>query len=266
MKKKKALFAVSIMLVSLMLCAFTAIPAVSFTFANSIADITYLKAMSGSETMTLDVNVSGNGDDFEIIKEISVYADKNLSDKLEMVKCTVGEGKLIYTFETSGRKDINNVYIEPPVLYTAKPINTVSVSANKNSICEDEDGNNWFTIAGVEVTDKTEKDIQLNVVITPHSDMLPRFPELVVDGNVYGGATAMEFDEKGEFIGGEFIFILPLDDTNISISENPSIESLASVGGDMTVRISDVMSRIEADENLFSSNIKNLTVVNSDPE
>lgn len=263
MKPRRVLFSVCIMLLGLMLCAFYVYPTVSFSNENLNVDMAYLNAESDLGTMTVDVNFDSNGEMFEIIRDIKVYSDSNLSNQLKLKACAVEGDKYVYTFETNGKTDIKQIYLEPPVLYAPDSIETISAIAVKNSILKDANGDNWFKINGVKIVDVTDEDIQLNMVITPYTSTIPRFPELVVGNKVYGGATAMEFDENGNFVGGEIIFLLPLDSMSTLSTGKISEGNDISLNNVAMIKVSDVLTRVEADNKAFSSNVKNLSVVES---
>jgi len=70
----------------------------------------------------------------------------------------------------------------------------------------------------------------------------------------------MKFDINGDFCEGQFIFILPKDTSAVE-RVNGTSESSVEKQTDMTIRISNALNRVEADQTIRTSNVKTLAVI-----
>ncbi|MBR1989082.1 MAG: hypothetical protein IJ987_01315 [Firmicutes bacterium] len=259
MKTKKTILIVCIMMIGLMLSAFTMLPKLSFTDVSTTVDVTYLGATKEDDHIIVDINYDSNDNPFIIARDIEVATDSNFVNVLEFETCMVEDEKYVYTFDLGENESVDNIFIKPPVLYMPDAVETSTVKASKNSVMRTETGDTWFTVNDIAMEER-ETFYLMNVIIDPVTGDLPRYPELLIGDEVYYGNTAMKFDINGDFCEGQFIFILPKDTSAVE-RVNGTSESSVEKQTDMTIRISNALNRVEADQTIRTSNVKTLAVI-----
>ena len=243
------------------MCAFTIIPSVSLAGTEAKIEVSYLEAVLTDNIMTVNLSYGNNEQPFEIIRDIVVSTDSDFEDVLELERCTVEDNRYIYTFSATNKENIESVYIKPPVLYAPGNIDDVVVKVAENEVAKTDNDENWFAITDIQVVKGNEDEFFLSVVLEPNTDSLPRNPELIIGDKVYPGNTAMKFDAEGNFTMGQFVFILPTTSLE-TLSKQISNESLEALDGDLTIRVNDVLHRVEASKKVFPD-VRTLTVINN---
>ena len=209
-----------------------------------------------AESAKVTVTYDTKGQSFEIITDLSAYTDSSLSNKLKLDSCSVEGSLYVYTFLGESEDEIGQLYIKLPVLYQAASVDDISSSAAKGSLCKDENGEDWFKVietwAGI-----SADGIELDMTIEPYTSAIPRTFELIVDNTVYSsGSTGMGFDETGEFTKGEIKFNLPGNVMTSLLEGEVTTGGEVTLSDNVTIRVSEVMRRIEADETAFTSDVE----------
>lgn len=117
-------------------------------------------------------------------------------------------------------------------------------------------GKDWFSIREIKIEEASETTYDVKVIVDASSEDLPRFPKLVIGDEVFGGMSALNFDEMDNFESGEFLFTVGADSLNTesTLNENASLV------------VSDALLRVDAKELEISSSVKSLPVVVSESE
>lgn len=259
MKSKRRISTIIAVIGVLVLCAFIVVPTVRLSGGEHDVNVSYQNAQVEKDKLLITVNYGSDGEFFEIGRDIIVATDKDFTETLQIQNCKANDGKYEYEFSVDNLSDLNRVYIKPPVLYMPTEISPVSVpliegaKANKDIESKYSD---WFSISKVEVAALSEQTFLVTVIVEALALDLPRFPKLTIGDTQIGGISALSFDENTNFSSGEFQFSLNAE------SEKRAIELLDNA----SLVLSDALIKVEAEEMIFSSSIKTISVIVVDEE
>ena len=247
---KNKLYIGIVCLFALLFCAFAAIPHFNYVSAEgNDLQVSYPQsARYENQTLNLAVDYQSYGEGFEIIKHMTVATDSDFENILRQNSVSVENGLYQYCYDAP--TEISQVYISPPVIYTPVEIDEVSFALEtQTSQLAKQDP--WFTIENValngvsyEGTLPTQFSISddndhSEVVVTVSgngSDSIPRLPKLTINGNEYGGVSAVQFDENMNFDKAVFTFFLPAELNNLSAQQLSSAQ----------ISVSQAMTKVTA--------------------
>ena len=209
--KTKGFMWITLVFLTLILCAFVIFPVVRLTAPDGSAiDLTFKEPQQTEDGLILTVDYDAYGSFFEIGKDLEVYADAEKNTPLKMMQCIPNDGEYTYIFSLVD--NIDTIWVVPPILYIPEQIEPVYCAAEAGSVAEGTDGLPWFTITGSKAVKNGEHACTVSIVIEPASSDLPRFPKLIIEDQELGGTAAMNFDNDGTFISGEFQYIIKAAD------------------------------------------------------
>ena len=186
------------------LCAAT--PLMSANLNNEIDDtvqISYLSAVKEDNTLALNVRYD-DAIEFEIAKDIVVSSDINFEDSYELLSVENIGGEYKYVFSCA--EEIDQVYIENPVLYVPTEITPVIYDLNDTAL-KMVNNESWLDITSVKTENITDNVYQTVIIASPLGDELPRFPKLLVGDREIGGVSLLTLDENGDCTQAEFRFV-----------------------------------------------------------
>lgn len=247
---KRIIVVASMLILSLMLCAFGTVSTLELSNGSTKIDVAYISAQATEDILTLDLKIDAEGVPYEIIKNIDVRTSGENPISLKLESCVAKDGNLVYTYNNKNIDITDELVIEPPVMYTPVNIEKVEVPLSKNNIAKTAKGTEWFNITSVKIEDFDEEQWCITTALTPKNDTMPRFPVLNINGNSYGAMTVMHFDENGQFELGEFIFYVPKDE----------ISTIAKATETATITIADALERLEPKKFALTSNVKTISV------
>ena len=176
----------------------------------------------------VDYSIYGLTQGFELFRDITPYADPQMTKELTVSEITPKDQ--VYTYEIASDEEFSKVYIVPPIMYTAQDIEPVSCKLRVGEIMYLSDGSPWFSISAID-----GKRVSLEIY---DDTMLPReFTVKAEGGDFTGVETGMLFNNTGEFEVQEVSFLM-----------NSAYEYISRVSDDITITVPDVMARYTPEE------------------
>ena len=220
--KTKGYMGVIIIFAAFIIVAFLAVPAARMMGI----ELPFIKEIHPDGILELTADLSAYGEFFEIGKDIEVYTDPELTDRLRMIKCVPNEpyaGRYEYSFELPAGTDA--IWITTPLLYIPNEIEAVSCGAAAGSTAKRPDGEIWFTVDECRAAKAADGLYTVSILIDPAAKDLPKTPKLIAGGQELGGTAALNFDGKGIFTSGEFRFSVKAnnEDEAVGIAEDSTI-------------------------------------------
>lgn len=254
MKMRKNILICCLLFLFLFLCAF-GMPSTATILlqseSNEAVQLNYISAEHDSEILSLMVDFETNVECFEIANNIVVATDEAMTNKLKALGVRAVGNNLIYDFTLT--EPVERIYIAPPTLYIPCAIDEVTMPLisninylDRNVVNDDE----WFTITSA-LTEVIDEDCFAVVVnIDPINDMLPRFPRLIIDGEVIGGFSSLVFDSNNIFESGQFCYYFPLD----------QYDEITSKLGTASLTVENALIKVSANQAQRTSSIRSLVV------
>ena len=179
-------------------------------------------------TIQVDYSIYGLTQGFELFRDITPYADPQMTKELTVSEITPKDQ--VYTYEIASDEELSKIYIVPPVIYTAQDIEPVSCKLKVGEVMYLSDGSPWFSISAID-----GKRVSLEIY---DDTMLPReFTVKAEGGDFTGVETGMLFNNTGEFEVQEVSFLM-----------NTAYEFISRVSDDITITVPDVMARYTPEE------------------
>ncbi len=247
----------------LFLCAFADSPTVQLSHDGKYnVDVSYLNAQLDGELLTVTVNYNSGGESFQIGQDITVAADSDFSEPLQMTECNIINGNYVYHFMASDEAAMDTIYIQPPTLYKSVETTRVQVplsegqAAQKTAEVEStNEGVDWFSIDTIDIEKDSENLYLVRVNVTSNSRELPRRARIQTKDAELGGLTVLHFDEERNFTNGEFLYYINADSEE---EVSTMLEDSSLVVENALIRISEIETR--------SSSIKSLPVILNEAE
>lgn len=179
----------------------------------------------GSETLVLYADYAHYGNAFETARDIRVSAEPDFAAPLRRLSASPMDGAVWrYVFEW--KDPASQIYISPPVLYVPAAFQPVSVVLNgapeETHILYG--GEAWFTVVQIYLREEPYPQLEDQLLYTAtlsvhlHRDLLPRSPQLTVDGQTVMGSSNVYFDEDASLGRGELLFQFSAPDAEAAIS------------------------------------------------
>ena len=176
----------------------------------------------------VDYSIYGLTQGFELFRDITPYADPQMTKELTVSEITPKDQ--VYTYEIASDEEFSKVYIVPPIIYTAQDIEPISCKLKVGEVMYLSDGSPWFSISAID-----GKRVSLEIY---DDTMLPReFTVKAESGDFTGVETGMLFNNTGEFEVQEVSFLM-----------NTAYEFISRVSDDITITVPDVMARYIPEE------------------
>ena len=176
----------------------------------------------------VDYSIYGLTQGFELFRDITPYADPQMTKELTVSEITPKDQ--VYTYEIASDEEFSKVYIVPPIIYTAQDIEPISCKLKVGEVMYLSDGSPWFSISAID-----GKRVSLEIY---DDTMLPRdFAVKAGEGEFIITETIMDFPSTGEFRV-----------TEISFRMNTAYEAIGRVSDDITVSVTNVMKRYIPEE------------------
>ena len=247
MKRKDTTLLGLLVAALIVFCASSLLAKVGLSGADgSKMEILYSSASTDGNYLFITASYTGPDDFFEIGKDLVVSTNKDMSEPLKLKLCTANEKTLTYQYELMD--GIEQVYIEPPVLYCPREIDSVKVALNEQEICFQ--GNNpWFTIQTVDIQENEGSNTSVSVTVDFITSSIPRLPKLVIDGQSYYCISEINYNADGTISDGVFLYNLPKEINRDRLDKDSAIE------------ISSMLITISPENLDLSANIKNLVVI-----
>ena len=179
-------------------------------------------------TIQVDYSIYGLTQGFELFRDITPYADPQMTEELTVLDMTPNDQ--VYIYQIGSDEELSKVYLSLPVIYTAQDIEPVSCKLKVGEIMYLSDGSPWFSISAID-----GKRVSLEIY---DDTMLPReFTVKAESGDFTGVETGMLFNNTGEFEVQEVSFLM-----------NTAYEFISRVSDDITITVPDVMARYTPEE------------------
>ena len=179
-------------------------------------------------TIQVDYSIYGLTQGFELFRDITPYADPQMTEELTVRDITPNDQ--VYVYEIGSDEELSKVYLSLPVIYTAQDIEPVSCRLKAGEVMYLSDGSPWFSISAID-----GKRVSLEIY---DDTMLPReFTVKAEGGDFTGVETGMLFNNTGEFEVQEVSFLM-----------NTAYEFISRVSDDITITVPDVMARYTPEE------------------
>ena len=176
----------------------------------------------------VDYSIYGLTQGFELFRDITPYADPQMTKELTVIDMTPNDQ--VYIYQIGSDKELSKVYLSLPVIYTAEDIEPVSCKLKVGEVMYLSDGSPWFSISAID-----GKRVSLEIY---DDTMLPReFTVKAEGGDFTGVETGMLFNNTGEFEVQEVSFLM-----------NSAYEYISRVSDDITITVPDVMARYTPEE------------------
>ena len=176
----------------------------------------------------VDYSIYGLTQGFELFRDITPYADPQMTKELTVSEITPKDQ--VYTYEIASDEEFSKVYLSLPVIYTAQDIEPVSCRLKAGEVMYLSDGSPWFSISAID-----GERVSLEIY---DDTMLPRdFAVKAEEGEFIIIETIMDFPSTGEFRV-----------TEISFRMNTAYEAIGRVSDDITVSVTNVMKRYIPEE------------------
>ncbi len=179
-------------------------------------------------TIQVDYSIYGLTQGFELFRDITPYADPQMTEELTVLDMTPNDQ--VYIYQIGSDEELSKVYLSLPVIYTAQDIEPVSCKLKVGEVMYLSDGSPWFSISAID-----GKRASLEIY---YDTMLPReFTVKAESGDFTGVETGMLFNNTGEFEVQEVSFLM-----------NTAYEFISRVSDDITITVPDVMARYTPEE------------------
>ena len=179
-------------------------------------------------TIQIDYSIYGLTQGFELFRDITPYADPQMTEELTVLDMTPNDQ--VYIYQIGSDEELSKVYLSLPVIYTAQDIEPVSCKLKVGGVMYLSDGSPWFSISAID-----GKRVSLEIY---DDTMLPReFTVKAEGGDFTGVETGMLFNNTGEFEVQEVSFLM-----------NSAYEYISRVSDDITITVPDVMARYTPEE------------------
>lgn len=179
-------------------------------------------------TIQVDYSIYGLTQGFELFRDITPYADPQMTEELTVLDMTPNDQ--VYIYQIGSDEELSKVYLSLPVIYTAQDIEPVSCKLKVGEVMYLSDGSSWFSISAID-----GKRVSLEIY---DDTMLPReFTVKAESGDFTGVETGMLFNNTGEFEVQEVSFLM-----------NTAYEFISRVSDDITITVPDVMARYTPEE------------------
>lgn len=179
-------------------------------------------------TIQIDYSIYGLTQGFELFRDITPYADPQMTEELTVLDMTPNDQ--VYIYQIGSDEELSKVYLSLPVIYTAQDIEPVSCKLKVGEVMYLSDGSPWFSISAID-----GKRVSLEIY---DDTMLPReFTVKAESGDFTGVETGMLFNNTGEFEVQEVSFLM-----------NTAYEFISRVSDDITITVPDVMARYIPEE------------------
>lgn len=181
-----------------------------------------------TSTIQVDYSIYGLTQGFELFRDITPYADPQMTEELTVLDMTPNDQ--VYIYQIGSDEELSKVYLSLPVIYTAQDIEPVSCRLKVGEVMYLSDGSPWFSISAID-----GKRVSLEIY---DDTMLPReFTVKAEGGDFTGVETGMLFNNTGEFEVQEVSFLM-----------NTAYEFISRVSDDITITVPDVMARYTPEE------------------
>ena len=179
-------------------------------------------------TIQVDYSIYGLTQGFELFRDITPYADPQMTKELTVLDMTPNDQ--VYVYQIGSDEELSKVYLSLPVIYTAQDIEPVSCKLKVGEVMYLSDGSPWFSISAID-----GKRVSLEIY---DDTMLPReFTVKAEGGDFTGVEIGMLFNNTGEFEVQEVSFLM-----------NTAYEFISRVSNDITITVPDVMARYTPEE------------------
>ena len=176
----------------------------------------------------VDYSIYGLTQGFELFRDITPYADPQMTEELTVLDMTPNDQ--VYIYQIGSDEELSKVYLSLPVIYTAQDIEPISCRLKVGEVMYLSDGSPWFSISAID-----GKRVSLEIY---DDTMLPReFTVKAEGGDFTGVETGMLFNNIGEFEVQEVSFLM-----------NMAYEFISRVSDDITITVPDVMARYTPEE------------------
>ena len=175
----------------------------------------------------VDYSIYGLTQGFELFRDITPYADPQMTKELTVSEITPKDQ--VYTYEIASDEEFSKVYLSLPVIYTAQDIEPVSCRLKAGEVMYLSDGSPWFSISAID-----GERVSLEIY---DDTMLPRDFAVKAEGGDFTGVTGMLFNNTGEFEVQEVSFLM-----------HTAYEYIGRVSDDITVSVTNVMKRYIPEE------------------
>lgn len=161
----------------------------------------------------LFVNYGSSDGQFEIADDIAVTYGNGQTASVELC----GQQGNTYAYALGSDIDEDEISVTPPTLYFYQETAPITISDLEEDTPVQFNGTAWFSITGVDLTE-TDNGIILTVNIEApgNRNIVPRYPQLVINGKEYGATTIIDFDNNSNFASGSFLFTLPSEIADLS--------------------------------------------------
>ena len=196
-------------------------------------------------TIQVDYSIYGLTQGFELFRDITPYADPQMTEELTVLDMTPNDQ--VYIYQIGSDEELSKVYLSLPVIYTAQDIEPVSCKLKVGEIMYLSDGSPWFSISDID-----SERVSLEIY---DDTMLPRdFAVKAGEGEFIITETIMDFPSTGEFRV-----------TEISFRMNTAYEAIGRVSDDITITVPDVMARYTPEEYKATGNGVEVVFVDQAP-
>ncbi len=179
-------------------------------------------------TIQVDYSIYGLTQGFELFRDITPYADPQLTEELTVLDMTPNDQ--VYIYQIGSDVELSKVYLSLPVIYTAEDIEPVSCKLKVGEVMYLSDGSPWFSISAID-----GKRVSLEIY---DDTMLPREFTVKAEGGDFTGVhTGMTANNEREFEVKEASFLM-----------NTAYEFISRVSDDITITVPDVMARYTPEE------------------
>lgn len=178
-------------------------------------------------TIQVDYSIYGLTQGFELFRDITPYADPQMTEELTVLDMTPNDQ--VYIYQIGSDEELSKVYLSLPVIYTAEDIEPVSCRLKVGEVMYLSDGSPWFSISAID-----GKRVSLEIY---DDTMLPREFTVKAEGGDFTGVTGMLFNNTGEFEVQEVSFLM-----------HTAYEYIGRVSDDITITVPDVMARYTPEE------------------
>ena len=196
-------------------------------------------------TIQVDYSIYGLTQGFELFRDITPYADPQMTEELTVLDMTSNDQ--VYIYQIGSDEELSKVYLSLPVIYTAQDIEPVSCKLKVGEVMYLSDGSPWFSISAID-----GKRVSLEIY---DDTMLPReFTVKAESGDFTGVHTGMTANNEGKFEVKEVSFLM-----------NTAYEYISRVSDDITITVPDVMARYTPEEHKASGDGVEVVFVDQAP-
>ena len=196
-------------------------------------------------TIQVDYSIYGLTQGFELFRDITPYADPQMTEELTVLDMTPNDQ--VYIYQIGSDEELSKVYLSLPVIYTAQDIEPVSCKLKVGEVMYLSDGSPWFSISAID-----GKRVSLEIY---DDTMLPReFTVKAESGDFTGVHTGMTANNEGKFEVKEVSFLM-----------NTAYEYISRVSDDITITVPDVMARSTPEEHKASGDGVEVVFVDQAP-